>query len=90
MTGNIGARYVHTDQVASGTLTIGSAPTPASFPKTFNNVLPSFNLRAELTHDLIARLAASRVLTRPNVTDSAPRITVSTDAPTASGGNPQL
>ncbi|MBN8806615.1 MAG: TonB-dependent receptor [Sphingomonas sp.] len=90
VTGNIGARYVHTDQVASGTLTIGSAPTPASFPKTFNNVLPSFNLRAELTHDLIARLAASRVLTRPNVTDSAPRITVSTDAPTASGGNPQL
>ncbi|MEH3159898.1 MAG: TonB-dependent receptor [Sphingomonas taxi] len=90
VTGNVGARYVHTDQVASGTLTIGSAPTAASFPKTFNNVLPSFNLRAELTRDLVARLAASRVLTRPNVTDSAPRITVSTDAPTASGGNPQL
>lgn len=30
------------------------------------------------------------MLTRPNVTDTAPRITVSTDAPTASGGNPQL
>lgn len=30
------------------------------------------------------------MLTRPNVTDSAPRITVSTDAPTASGGNPQF
>ncbi len=90
VTGNVGIRYVHTDQVASGTLTTGSVQTPASFPKTFNNWLPSFNLRAELTHDLIGRLAASRVLTRPNVTDSAPRITVSTDAPTASGGNPQL
>lgn len=90
VTGNLGIRYVHTDQVASGTLTAGNVATPASFPKTFNNWLPSFNLRAELTPDLVGRLAASRVLTRPNVTDSAPRITVSTDAPTASGGNPQL
>lgn len=90
ITGNIGARYVHTDQVASGTLTTGAVPTAVSYPKTFNDVLPSFNLRAELTPRLIARLAASRVLTRPNITDSAPRITVSTDAPTASGGNPQL
>lgn len=90
VTGNIGVRYVHTDQVASGTLTIGTAPTPASFPKTFNNWLPSFNLRAELSPTLVARLAASRVLTRPNMTQSAPQISVSTDAPTGSGGNPEL
>ncbi|MDP5279786.1 TonB-dependent receptor [Sphingomonas sp. DG1-23] len=90
ITGNVGVRYVHTDQVASGTLTIGTAPTPASFPKTFNNWLPSFNLRAELSPTLVARLAASRVLTRPNVTQSAPQISVSTDAPTGSGGNPEL
>ncbi len=90
VTGNVGLRYVHTDQVASGTLTIGTAPTPASFPKTFNNWLPSFNLRAEFTPELIGRLAASRVLTRPNVTQSAPQISVSTDAATGSGGNPEL
>ncbi len=90
VSGNLGVRYVHTDQVASGTLTAGSVATPVSYPKTFNNVLPSFNLRADLTPKLVGRLAASRVLTRPNVTDTAPRITVSTDAPTASGGNPQL
>ncbi len=90
VSGNAGVRYVHTDQVASGTLTSGNTATPASFPKTFNNWLPSFNLRADLTPTLVGRLAASRVLTRPNVTDSAPRITVSTDAPTASGGNPEL
>ncbi|APX67344.1 TonB-dependent receptor [Sphingomonas sp. LK11] len=90
VTGNLGVRYVHTDQVASGTLTSGNLATPVSYPKTFNNVLPSFNLRADLSQKLVGRLAASRVLTRPNVTDTAPRITVSTDAPTASGGNPQL
>lgn len=90
ITGNVGLRYVHTDQVASGTLTLGSAPTPASFPKKFNNWLPSFNLRAEFTPNLIGRLAASRVLTRPNMTQTAPQISVSTDAATASGGNPDL
>jgi iron complex outermembrane receptor protein len=90
VTGNIGARYVHTDQVASGTLTTGGNPQAVSYPKSFDDVLPSFNLRAELTPQLVARLAASRVLTRPNITDTAPRITVSTDAATASGGNPQL
>jgi TonB-dependent receptor len=90
VTGNVGVRYVHTDQVSSGTLTIGTAPTPASFPKTFNNWLPSFNLRAELSPTLVGRLAASRVLTRPNVTQSSPQISVSTDTATASGGNPDL
>lgn len=90
VTGNVGVRYVHTDQVASGTLTTGNVPTPASFPQTFANWLPSFNLRAELTPSLVGRLAASRVLTRPNVTQSAPQITVSTDQATASGGNPAL
>lgn len=90
VSGNVGVRYVHTDQVASGTLTAGNVATPASFPQTFSNWLPSFNLRAELTPTLQARLAASRVLTRPNVTQSAPQISVSTDQPTASGGNPAL
>lgn len=90
ISGNFGVRYVHTDQVASGTLTLGTTPTPASFPRKFNNWLPSFNLRAELTSTLIGRLAASRVLTRPNMTQTAPQISVSTDAPTASGGNPDL
>lgn len=90
ISGNFGLRYVHTDQVASGTLTLGTTPTPASFPQKFNNWLPSFNLRAELTPTLIGRLAASRVLTRPNMTQTAPQISVSTDAPTASGGNPDL
>ncbi len=90
ITGNIGVRYVHTDQVANGTLTLGTVPTPASFPKTFSNWLPSFNLRAELTPTLVGRLAVSRVLTRPNVTQSSPQISVSTDAPTAGGGNPDL
>lgn len=90
ISGNIGIRYVRTHQIASGTLTVGPTPQPVAFPKTFNDWLPSFNLRAAFSPNLIGRLAASRVLTRPNITDTAPRITVANDSPTGSGGNPDL
>lgn len=90
VTGNLGLRYTQTEQEARGTLVIGTTPTPAAFPKTYDDWLPSLNLRAELTDTLVARAAASRVLTRPNLVDIAPRITVSRDSPTASGGNPDL
>lgn len=88
--GNLGLRYANTKQVSSGTLINGSTPQAVSYPKTYGDWLPSLNLRAELTSRLIARLAASRVVNRPNVTDIAPRITVSRDSPNASGGNPDL
>lgn len=90
VSGNVGVRYADTKQLASGTLTSGSTPVPVSYPKTYGNWLPSLNVKVDLRDDLIARFAASRVVNRPNVIDSAPRITVSRDSPTASGGNPDL
>lgn len=95
ISGNVGVRYARTEQVASGTLTstdLNNNPvlTPVSYPQDYGDWLPSFNLKAELRDDLIARFAASRVINRPNITDSAPRISVSRDSPSASGGNPAL
>ncbi len=90
ITGNLGVRYAKTKQVAKGTVINGSTPVPVSYPKTYDNWLPSLNLKAQLNDDLILRFAASRVVNRPNVTDVAHRITVSRDSPTASGGNPAL
>lgn len=90
ISGNLGVRYSETKQLASGTLTSGSTPVPVGYLKEYKNWLPSLNVKAELRDDLIARFAASRVVNRPNVTDSAPRISVSRDSPTASGGNPDL
>ena len=90
VSGNLGVRYAKTKQLASGTLTSGSTPVPVSYLKDYGNWLPSLNVKVELRDDLIARFAASRVVNRPNVTDSAPRISVSRDSPTASGGNPDL
>lgn len=90
VSGNLGVRYAKTKQLASGTLTSGSTPVPVGYLKTYDNWLPSLNVKIDLRDDLVARLAASRVVNRPNVTDSAPRISVSRDSPTASGGNPDL
>lgn len=90
VSGNLGVRYAKTKQLASGTLTSGSTPVPVGYLKEYSNWLPSLNVKVELREDLIARFAASRVVNRPNITDSAPRISVSRDSPTASGGNPDL
>jgi TonB-dependent receptor len=94
LTGNVGLRYVHTDQVASGTINIGTSAAPraqaVSYPMTFDNILPSANLRYDLTPTLVARAGLSRVLSRPNVIDNAPRITLANDSPTGTGGNPAL
>ena len=90
VSGNAGVRYAETKQLASGTLTSGTTPVPVGYLKEYKNWLPSLNVKVELRDDLVARFAASRVVNRPNVTDSAPRISVSRDSPTASGGNPDL
>ncbi len=90
LTGNLGVRYATTDQLSSGTLVNGSTPQPVSYPVTYHDWLPSLNLRYEFSDKLIGRFGASRVVNRPNITDIAPRITVSRDSPTASGGNPNL
>ena len=88
--GNLGVRYADTRQVSQGVLSSGSDPLPAEWRKAYGNWLPSANLRVVLTSRLYLRLAASRVVSRPNVIDSAPRITVARDTPTANGGNPEL
>lgn len=94
LTGNIGLRYVHSDQVSAGAINTGTAKQPraqaVSYPLSLDHLLPSANLRGQLSPTLIARVAASRVMTRPNVIDNAPRITLANDSPTGTGGNPQL
>lgn len=90
ITGNAGVRYARTKQLASGTVDTAGVLSPVAYPKTYDDWLPSMNVRAQLTDMLVARAAASRTVTRPNLVDVAPRFTVSRDANAASGGNPNL
>jgi iron complex outermembrane receptor protein len=63
---NAGVRVVHTDQ-RSDAYNIDpdtGAPIPTSVSHKFTDVLPSVNFRYDLTHDLLARLVASRTMSR--------------------------
>jgi TonB-dependent receptor len=72
--GNLGVRVVATNQASRG-YSAGLVPITAS--RTYNNVLPALNLVWSLRDDLLLRFAASRDLSRPNLTDVAASTNVS-------------
>ena len=104
---NVGVRYVQTKEHAV-TFTQVSANTPGAtttslfgpfigipVDHTYNDVLPSANLKIDVAADLVARFAASRTMTRADYsalggfTDLSPPGAVGGTG-TGSGGNPDL
>jgi TonB-dependent receptor len=70
-----------------------STPQTQSFDATYRYFLPSANFRLNLTDQVVARLAASKSITRPNPSDMRPNTTIDDTRPgnmLASGGNPAL
>ena len=62
---------------------------------TYNDYLPSANLRLELSKDLVARFALSRTMTRPDFSSLVGTFTLTPPAAkggvgSGSGGNPDL
>ena len=100
--GNIGIRYVHTNDLIRGnqrrTALVGGVFTPVvptiidtvSVRNSYENWLPSANVRAHLTGRLQLRLAASKTLTRPDFSQLSPALTVVPGQLAASQGNPNL
>jgi len=104
-----GVRYEHTNTEVLGTDTpvsslkildqtemLAQYGAPIGINKTngYNAILPSLNVKLEITDDVIARLAASRTLTRPTL-DSMSPVTVFTTTRqggnlTSTSGNPEL
>jgi len=104
---NFGVRFVRTEE-HSVTYTQVSATTPGAtttslfgpfigipVDHTYNDVLPSANLKFDVTDEIVARFAASRTMTRADYsalggfTDLSPPATVGGTG-TGSGGNPDL
>ncbi|UXA70880.1 TonB-dependent receptor [Xanthomonas prunicola] len=92
LSGNFGVRYVRTEQESSGYALINNAPALTTVGRKYNNTLPSFNLVAELAPDLLLRLGAAQVMSRPGLGSLTPGVTVAVagGARTVSGGNPDL
>lgn len=88
--GNVGLRYVKTEQVATG-YQATSGGTEVTVPNTYDDWLPSLNVSANLTRDLVARFGAAKVMARPQLGNLNPGGTISTTGTLSiTSGNPYL
>ncbi len=104
---NVGLRYENTDYTSSGAsrtvlsarpngagqnIIVVSPVVPISFRGKYDDWLPSINARLSLTDRLLLRFAASKVITRPTLSDLSPRQTIQTNPgnETIRRGNPDL
>ncbi len=88
--GNIGARYFDTDQNSTGIANLAAGPISADV--SYDDTLPSFNLVAELSNELLFRLSYAEVIARPGMPLLRPVATVSVAGSnrTVNGNNPGL
>jgi TonB-dependent receptor len=94
---NGGARYVDTSITSSGYHQIqnpngstGYTPEPVSSDGGYDKILPSLNINAELTDNLILRGAASETLMRQSLTNLAYKRTANWNSFRFTDGNPNL
>jgi len=90
--GNVGGRYVDTNLTATGYSYISGQPVFITAKNNYDNFLPSMNIVADLTEDMIVRFAAARGMTRPGLGSLAPSTTISVSGNnrTVNSGNTAL
>ncbi|MET3837405.1 TonB-dependent receptor [Brevundimonas sp. UYEF29] len=94
--GNAGIRYAQTEVTAKGwqTIAVGTPPVTTydyvTIDNDYEDVLPSFNLALEPRDDVVIRLGAAKVMSRPTLGDLTPGGSVSPTTRTVSYGNPLL
>jgi TonB-dependent receptor len=88
--GNAGVRYVRTEQAATGYLATAGG-TPVTVSQSYDDVLPAINLSGQLSKDLVLRLAAAKVMARPQLGNLNPGGAISTTGTLSiNTGNPLL
>jgi TonB-dependent receptor len=89
--GDLGVRYVETEQMTRGFTTVGTTPVEVEIEREYTDTLPSMNLVAELTDDILVRFAAAKVMSRPQLAALNPGGTIGTVGNrTIATGNPDL
>jgi iron complex outermembrane receptor protein len=90
--GNIGVRYVKTEQNASGFTFLKGAPLAITSSREYSDTLPSLNMSLEPFENFLIRFAAAKVMARPNLGSLTPSVTVSVSGAnhTVTAGNPNL
>jgi iron complex outermembrane recepter protein len=88
--GNAGVRVVRTKQSATG-YQAGGGGTEVTVDNAYTDVLPSLNIAANLTRDLVLRVGAAKVMARPQLGNLSPGGTISTTGTLSiTSGNPLL
>jgi TonB-dependent receptor len=90
--GNVGVRYVSTDETASGYSFLSGAALPITIQHDYSDWLPSINAVLEPSSKFLIRFAAAKVMARPDLGSLTPGVTVGTSGAnrTVSSGNPLL
>lgn len=95
--GDIGYRYVKTEQESSFFATVPTSVDPSGFVwttvgRTYEDDLPSLNLVVEPSENLLLRFGAAKVMARPGLgaISAATNVNVSGGSRTVSTGNPNL
>ena len=102
--GNVGVRLVRThesstsnlpsdlypDQAPQGLNNANGTYVPVTTEHTFTNVLPSANLRFDVSKDLVARASMARVMSRADYGALVSAVNLDDNLHTGSGGNPDL
>jgi iron complex outermembrane recepter protein len=90
VSGNVGVRLVHTADTRRFYAAGSGAPTAASVEDSSTDVLPSLNARMDITSKLVARVAASKVISRPSFDQLTPSLSLNVNDRTGYLGNPLL
>ena len=90
--GNVGVRYVRTDQTSTGYQLAAGLPVFTTAEREYEDWLPSVNLVWEASPDLLVRGSLARVMSRPGLGSLTPggTISVSGNNRTVNSGNPLL
>lgn len=93
--GNFGVRVVHTVQDAGAYQQIEEIDIFDDYQwtthsKNYTDILPSVNLAIDLTEDLVMRVSASKVMSRPEYHHLMPSTNYNVTQAQGAGGNPEL
>jgi iron complex outermembrane recepter protein len=89
---NTGLRYVDTEQSSGGYYKSQAEPDPRkhSIERSYDNWLPSLNMKVELSDELFLRFSTARVMTRPALDQLTGKFDIKEDKLEISAGNPYL
>ena len=90
--GNVGVRYVKTDQTSWGYSFLSGEALLIKAERDYTDTLPSLNLALDVTDDIVVRASAAKVMSRPNLGILTPGggVSVSGNNRTANLGNPSI